>query len=69
MYPKSRNDLTWTCCGEDVEEKTKGLAVKNPVLLRVNRGSETTERQEMAADIRQALIRFIDNLRLYMYKY
>ena len=35
MYPKSRNDLTWTCCGEDVEEKTKGLAVKNPVLLRV----------------------------------
>ena len=47
----------WTCCGEDVEEKTKGLAVKNPVLLRVNRGSESTERQEMAADIRQALIR------------
>ena len=57
MYPKSRNDLTWTSCGEDVEEKTKGLAVKNPVLLRVNRGSESTERQEMAADIRQALIR------------
>ena len=27
MYPKSRNDLMWTCCGED-EEKTKALAVK-----------------------------------------
>ena len=48
----------WTCCGEDVEEKTKGLAVKkNPLLLRVNHGSESTERQEMAADISQALIR------------
>ena len=57
MYPKSRNDLTWTCCGEDVEEKTKGLAVKNPVLLRVNRGPESTKRQEMTTDIRQALIR------------
>lgn len=58
MYPKSRNDLMWTCCGEDVEEKTKGLAVKkNPLLLRVNHGSESTERQEMAADISQALIR------------
>ena len=28
MYPKSRNDLMWTCCGEVVEEKPKALAVK-----------------------------------------
>ena len=28
MYPKSRNDLMWSFCGEDVAEKTKELAVK-----------------------------------------
>ena len=34
MYPKSRNDLMWTCCGEDVEEKTKGLAVKKTCFVK-----------------------------------
>ena len=35
MYLKSRNDLIWSCCGEDVADKTKGLGAvkKNPVLL------------------------------------
>ena len=39
MYSKFCNDLMRSCCGEDVAEKTKGLAVKKTVLLRVKRGS------------------------------
>ena len=33
MYLRSRNDLMWTCCREDVKEKTKGLAVKIPCFV------------------------------------
>ena len=43
MYPKVCNDLMRSFCGEDVAEKTKGLAVKDPVLLRVKRGSDSTK--------------------------
>ena len=39
MYPKSRNSLMWS----RVAEKTQGLAVKNPVLLSVNRGSDSAK--------------------------
>ena len=43
MYSKFCNDLVRSCCGEDVAEKKKGLAVKNPVLLTVKRGSDSTK--------------------------
>ena len=39
MYPKFRNYLMWS----RVAEKTKGLAVKKPVLLSVNRGSDSAK--------------------------
>ena len=39
MYPKFRNYLMWS----HVAEKTKGLAVKNPLLLSVNRGSDSAK--------------------------
>ena len=39
MYPKSRKDLMWSCCGEDKRARSK----KNPVLLRLNHGSDSTK--------------------------
>ena len=43
MYSKFCNNLMRSRCAEDIAEKTKGLAVKNAVLLRVKRGSDSTK--------------------------